>query len=209
MSKLYIPPALQAEIGSKLNIQSKKISKAEKSSSVENLSEKSKESDLSANEQKKIDQVIRNRMSAQISHDKKKQYLQQLEEENQYLKQERVFMVEKIQRLETGYMQILKENEMLKSNGGFICQNCGCTGEYRNASENGVPVGTDESVISSPVLLRDENKKGFFGFSYTFTTLLCLIFIMNGGTNVKSGIIYAYYSLFNITRRWKCSCNKL
>lgn len=187
LSKLYIPPALQGEIGSKLNIQSKKITKAEKSLSPENLSDGSKES----KEQKKADQVIRNRMSAQISRDKKKVYLQQLEGENQYLKQERIFMVEKIQRLETAYVQILKENEVLKSNGGFICQNCGCTAtEFKNTMENAMPVVQDESAISSPVLQRDGNKKGFFGFSYAFTTLLCLVFVMTGGTTTQPGKIY-------------------
>ncbi|OMJ88932.1 hypothetical protein SteCoe_9041 [Stentor coeruleus] len=65
-------------------------------------------SDLTEGEKKKIKQIIRNRISAQQSRDKKKAYIKEIEAENQELKQQTSNLKYKIQQLH-------RENQYLKN----------------------------------------------------------------------------------------------
>lgn len=177
LSKLYIPPALQGELGPKLNVQSKKIAKQAK------VAEEPQETA----DQKKMSQMLKNRMSAQNSRDKKKVYVQQLEAENEFLKQEKMLMLDKIQRLESGYMQVLKENEMLKNSGSYICGQCGCTAGFENNHDSQVPIPGSESSVSDPIAQRVSSRGGVFGFAYTFTTVILLIFMMGSSEGEDKG----------------------
>lgn len=64
--------------------------------------------DLTENEKKKLKQVIRNRISAQQSRDRKKVYIKEIEQENQALKQQASSLKHKIQTLN-------QENQYLKN----------------------------------------------------------------------------------------------
>lgn len=81
--------------------------------------------------QKKMLKMIKNRVSAQNSRDKKKVYMQQLEEmnqayveENSMLQQEKNLLLEKLEKLEADYALLLKENEAMKH--GAINMNLQC-----------------------------------------------------------------------------------
>mmetsp|Transcript_33025 Transcript_33025/g.29932 ORF Transcript_33025/g.29932 Transcript_33025/m.29932 type:complete len:87 (-) Transcript_33025:1231-1491(-) len=76
--------------------------------------------------------MIRNRISAQNSRDRKKAYLSQLEnikehlaEENKKMNQENSHLLEEIKKLEEAHARAVQENEELKKSLNFVCNFCG------------------------------------------------------------------------------------
>lgn len=144
--------------------------------------------DLDDNTKKKMIQMIRNRVSAQSSRDKKKMYVTQLEEardeleeENFNLRRDRSLLGNKIKDLESERDMLAEEVESLKKGANYLCSKCGCTLECEPAPELQSMESTDSSA-SSPAIHRGHSRsKNFFGFSLGFAAIMCVLFIMNGG----------------------------
>ncbi len=80
---------------------------------------------------KKVMQMIRNRISAQNSRDRKKKYVYQLEhiqnqliEETSIIKQDKMNLIKQIKALEQAQEQLLCQNKLLKEGKAISCSNC-------------------------------------------------------------------------------------
>jgi hypothetical protein len=139
--------------------------------------------DLDDQTKKKMIQVMRNRVSAQTSRDKKKVYVNQLEDmknaladENSKLSKEKADLAEKLKKIEREREALRQEVEMLKNRG---CSKCGSTMEYQSPASTMNQETTEESASnsSSPLLYRDTSRRGgFFGFGVAFAAFLCFLF---------------------------------
>lgn len=150
--------------------------------------------ELDDNTKKKMIQMIRNRVSAQSSRDKKKMYVQQLEEvrddleqENLLLTRDKSILCNRIKDLERERDVLAEEVESLKKGANYLCSKCGCTLECEPAPELQAMESTDSSASSPVALHRGHSRsKNFFGFSLGFAAIMCILFIMNGGMGVSN-----------------------
>ena len=151
--------------------------------------------DLDENKKKKMTQMIRNRISAQNSRDRKKNYIVQLEEinqqlvqENTILAQERVVLLDKIRVCEEREAILLQENEILRQDN--TCSSSrglpnNLAEEYnQNLPEESVQVTEENflggfSNLSSPILNRFPSGARGFATFFTFAAILSLIAVMN------------------------------
>lgn len=148
--------------------------------------------DMNLDEQskKKQKQMMRNRISAQNSRDRKKAYAQQLEqineqlvEENSNLRREKQVLLEEISQLKYSESQLLNENQTLKSS---MCANCrqssnqGFTLNHEdteNLIDYGAPAG-GFSGLASPILSRFPSGRGIISF-LTFAAFVSCVVVMN------------------------------
>jgi len=148
-----------------------------------NLDEKTK---------KRMVQMVRNRISAQNSRDRKKVHMMKLEDINTKLVQEkdalikeRTNLIDEMQRLQQANHALYEENQTLKN--GNICSLCrrAQNGEtYQNEDENQI-ASTEDSLtggfsgLNSPVLQRfASGGRGFMTF-FAFAAFVSLIVVMN------------------------------
>ena len=192
---------------SKINPESKRINKREKAkerkkakkTSTEVLLQKAdpkhipkemENPNLDSDTRKKMVQMIRNRISAQNSRDRKKFYIQQLEEirdllteENSMLTSDKKTLLDKMQKMELDHEILIQEISTLKKNLPPVCSSCGFTMDYssRNQETTEDNSSRDRSSNSSPFIERAPSRtgRGFFGFSMAFTALLCLFFVLS------------------------------
>lgn len=160
-----------------------------------NLDEKTK---------KKMIQMVRNRISAQNSRDRKKVFMQQIEDVNvklmdeiTTLKAEKDTLMNEITRLQQSEAQLILENQTLRNNNGNnsnnMCSSCRRTlqeedplyiDEFNNNNNNQQQnlddnLGDNFSTLSSPILSRfASNGRGLFTF-FTFAALVCIILVLN------------------------------
>jgi len=140
--------------------------------------------DLDEKTRKKMIQMIRNRVSAQTSRDRKKAYINQVEEvkeklssDNNKLTKENALLLERIKKLE-------QENEALKRNAGSLCAKCGYTLECEespNTNQETDDNSLGRSNTSSPIR-RGGSRGGLFKFSMAFAAIVCFLLMMNGGS---------------------------
>lgn len=141
--------------------------------------------------QKKMLKMIKNRVSAQNSRDKKKVQMLELEdknnayaEENRMLHQERNILLEKLEKLEADYALLRKENESMRHSSINMAYKCGSTVEYEPTTPTNVntDAAADElSDHSSPSTTNSSNSGGFSIMSVAFAALLCFLFVITGG----------------------------
>jgi len=143
---------------------------------------------------KKMIQMIRNRISAQNSRDRKKFQMQKLEdintgimEENTNLLREKAALLNEIAKMQENERKLYKEIENLRQS--TVCSSCGRAqnGDFTHnmdeaqqysTEEEGLPIG-GLSNLSSPLLTRfASGGKGFLAF-FAFTCFLSLIVVMN------------------------------
>ncbi len=133
---------------------------------------------------KKMIQMIRNRVSAQTSRDKKKAYMAQVEENKKELENENIklahensYLLERVKTLEA-------ENAALKRGSDSYCSKCGFTleNEMPNSNPETEDSSLEQSNVSSPTLRRGSSRRGFFGFSMAFAAIFCVLLFMNGGS---------------------------
>jgi hypothetical protein len=145
---------------------------------------------------KKMIQMVRNRISAQNSRDRKKMFMNQLEDVNAKLREEisslnndKAILMNQVGRLQEDQNRLLHENEALKQNQ--ICPSCRRlqNGEIGQNEDEIFQPSTEESLqggglstLSSPILSRfSSNTRGFFGFAFTLATIMGIaILVMNG-----------------------------
>ena len=151
---------------------------------------------------KKMIQMVRNRISAQNSRDRKKVFMQQMEEVNTRLmdeittlKAEKTTLMNEITRLQQSEAQLILQNQTLRNNSestnNNMCSSC------RRALHEEDPLYIDDynnnqqqqtlednfnenfSTLSSPILSRfASNGRGLFTF-FTFAALVCIILVLN------------------------------
>jgi len=136
-----------------------------------NLDERSK---------KKMIQMVRNRISAQNSRDRKKNHLSKIEEQNRLLEEhnksllnEKYALVQEINGLKEANNRLYQENQSLRQNSS--CSSCGGSKDdkydlekdnvyIQDSNEEGIPMG-GFSGLTSPRLARFSSAgKGFLGF---------------------------------------------
>lgn len=149
---------------------------------------------------KKMVQMVRNRISAQNSRDRKKIFMQQIEDVNAKLndeittlKAEKITLMNEITRLQQSEAQLIIENQTLRNNlenNNNICSSCKrglnqddplYIDEYNNNIQQPEEDNTLENfgTLSSPILSRfSSNGRGLFTF-FTFAALVCVILVMN------------------------------
>lgn len=148
-----------------------------------NLDEKTK---------KKMIQMVRNRISAQNSRDRKKTHMLKLEDinhklmsEKDALMKERTVLLDEIQRLQQANNALYEENQTLKNgNVCSICRRTHSTEPGQNEDDHQLP-STEESLqggfsgLNSPVLQRfASGGRGFMTF-FAFAALVSLVVVMN------------------------------
>jgi hypothetical protein len=134
--------------------------------------------DLDDKTRKKMIQMIRNRVSAQNSRDRKKVYLQQLEETNNQLteetvrlEKEKVVLMNKLKEAELTCQKFREENETLKRKN--LCIKCGCTLDIQSPNSS-------SSEENSPILRRSHAGGNFFGLGMSFAFIFCILLVFNG-----------------------------
>lgn len=152
---------------------------------------------LDEHTKKKMIQMIRNRVSAQASRDKKKVYLQQLEHDNNRLYKENNLLSNKnaelnnrLKSLEISYAQIAQENQELKKMFSHLtCHNCGTAQiitpnvEYPSTDERDETL-SQSSVTSITRVSRFGFRSGFFNVAMTFATILSLVLMVFMGNGI-------------------------
>ncbi len=143
-----------------------------------NLDEKTK---------KKMVQMVRNRISAQNSRDRKKNHMMKLEDinnslttERNTLLKERTNLLGEIQRLHQVNNQLVEEVQVLKRSA-----TCSMCGRSQPSDEENQPLSTEDSQgggfsgLNSPVLSRfTSGGRGFLTF-FAFAALVSMVVVMN------------------------------
>lgn len=142
---------------------------------------------------KKMVQMIRNRISAQNSRDRKKNYVVQLEysknrlsDENEKLINDKNKLMKEIKKLEQSQATMLKENQMLKNNKTSQCTLC-----------RGVAKGQEKSILSTEAFAKNIEEfaslilskaqscqnKNLFNDIFSFATFISFLFLSNQQKN--------------------------
>ena len=137
--------------------------------------------------------MIRNRISAQNSRDRKKNYVVQLEysknrlaEENDKLVNDKNKLMKEIKKLEESQATMLKENQMLKNNKIAQCSLC-----------RGVAKGQEKSFLSTEAFAKNIEElaslilskaqscpnKNLFNDIFSFATFISFLFLSNQQKN--------------------------
>jgi len=148
---------------------------------------------------KKMVQMIRNRISAQNSRDRKKKYVVQLEqvknqlfEENSSLKKDTMQLQNEINRLKEIQNRMMKENEMMRENKKVLnCENC--SGNLEKGSMKEESFVFNESVenklegLATLIYSQVPNcNKKLFKDILTFATFISFFFVSNMGNQRHS-----------------------
>jgi len=158
--------------------------------------------DLDEKTRKKMIQMIRNRISAQNSRDRKKAYVQQLEGEKKaiqdqvrQLTQEKDALLQEYRKLEESHARLLKENEDLKKNKNFACIHCGKLQDTDIESQNNSEDTFEDNLsLPSPTRYSSGYNRTFFNYAFAFATILSCVMIMhiqNQGSLPVQGRLYS------------------
>lgn len=144
-----------------------------------NLDEKAK---------KKMLQMIRNRISAQNSRDRKKNLIEHLENQSRALSEENLELKTKVRRLEEENANLRHENQEIKKALNNMCslgkdQNFSSDifAEPFNQSSNPSTDSPTTSGNSSPVFRKMMRSGGFMKYSLALATIFAVV--MYGGMN--------------------------
>ena len=159
---------------------------------------------------RKLKQMIRNRISAQNSRDRKKAYINNLEKNSQHLKMRNTQLLNEITALREANKLLHNEKEDLKKNSkkatGF-CSHCGYPNLSQNLTDEHISIpkidmddtefecGRD-SGANSPVFSRllNGSPRSFLSYMLTVATVLSLVLILNtDNTNDSKDIIPKFY----------------
>jgi len=151
--------------------------------------------------QKKMVQMIRNRISAQNSRDRRKAQLKALEDgkdemsvQNKRLWDEKKGLLKEIKKLEQSNQKLLEEKERLlkkKKKGSFTCVNCSGKGAAK-AAQAGFSLGDLESLWKNMETMGLVGQEDYFrlseeqkeiGYSIGMTLGMAMMECMKGGPN--------------------------
>ncbi len=143
--------------------------------------------DLDEKTRKKMIQMIRNRISAQSSRDKKKAYMMHLEEvknllieEKERTVQEKEQLMKQLHKLEKAQKKLKSENVELMKNSNKTCGNCG----EDKFDQDSKSVGESFSNLLSRLTGLDLNKipdgnSKVFKRTMTLATMISIMMVMN------------------------------
>ena len=159
---------------------------------------------------KKLKQMIRNRISAQNSRDRKKTYINNLEKNSQYLKMQNTQLLNEIIALKEANKLLNNDKEelkkLLKKQAGF-CSHCGYSSLSPNLTDDHISIPTTnmddtefecerENGVNSPVFSRllNGSPRSFLSYMLTVATVLSLVLILNtSNTNEPQDIMSKFY----------------
>jgi len=143
---------------------------------------------------KKMVQMIRNRISAQNSRDRKKNYVVQLEysknrlsDENEKLINDKNKLMKEIKKLEESQATMLKENQMLRNNKISQCSLCkGVTkGQQEKSILSTEAFAKNIEDLASLILSKAQScqNKNLFNDIFSFATFVSFLFLSNQQKN--------------------------
>ena len=151
---------------------------------------------------KKLKQMIRNRISAQNSRDRKKSYVTDLQNNNQYLIMQNTQLLNEIKALKEVNKLLNNEKEELKKaldKGNSFCSHCGYFGLPPNSTDEHINIPTlnidqtefdytRDNGLHSPRLSRlfGGSSKSFLSYMLTIATILSLVLVMNTTNSTES-----------------------
>jgi len=138
-------------------------------------------------------QMIRNRISAQNSRDRKKNYVVQLEysknriaDENEKLINDKNKLMKEIKKLEESQAAMLKENQMLKNNKIAQCSLCrGVAKGQEKSSLSTEAFAKNIEDLASMILSKAQScpNKNLFNDIFSFATFISFLFLSNQQKN--------------------------
>ncbi len=149
--------------------------------------------DLDGKSKRKMVQMIRNRISAQNSRDRKKAYMVQLEdaknalaEQNNKLAAEKGNLLKQLKKLEKTQRKLQQENHGLKKCWEENCQKCGQNKKF-HAMEEEHEEEKDPSTLSKifdkftqPIMNKlPEGQKAYNKKTMTLATIISIVMVMN------------------------------
>lgn len=167
---------------------------------------------LSAGARKKMLIKIRNRAAAQTSRDKKKAYVNQLEDAKNQIIQENKQLKEENRELTSGWGKMEEEIHMLRNElqaykmreQEMTCMHCGrkqveeenLMPNYNNNTSTENSSGGLESPLSSPLLTRCSPKggsnKGFYFFMFAFAAIVMTVFTLQVYGGAQTGLVPSF-----------------
>lgn len=135
---------------------------------------------------KKMMQMIRNRVSAQTSRERKKEQFDKLEMERNVVSEENRLLKMEIERLRNDNKVLTKENTIQKGLLASLGQNYDQSLQNNNILQNGFFDSTDNATLNasdspvtsgfdSPVIRRSFKPGGFMKYSLAFVAMLAVI----------------------------------
>jgi hypothetical protein len=150
---------------------------------------------------KKMIQMIRNRISAQNSRDRKKAYMHELEilkqrlhEENRRVNNERDEVLKQFRELQEANLRLLQENEELRKKQFESCLHCGKSQVASSPSDGNSGASTDdfsmETIsLSSPTnFTRTSHMKNPMHFMFALATILACVMVNANNTQPSLGL---------------------
>lgn len=158
---------------------------------------------------KKLKQMIRNRISAQNSRDRKKQYINNLEKGNQLLKMQNNQLLHELASLKESNKLLQQETDNLKKSlqqQKDFCPHCGHSSilspsQISSTESISIPHSDDPEIerillsrevgATSPTFARmfGGTSRSFFSYALTFTTILSLVLLFNVNNSMDQATI--------------------
>jgi len=166
--------------------------------------------DTDSKTKKKMIQMIRNRISAQNSRDRKKAYLSQLEDAKNQLytetlkaSQEKNYLMNEINKMKEQNAKLLKENHKLKKIEDLDCGNChqGFRPNDQEIQNQTIEELTQNIINSSDSKTSNmlAKNKGLFKNTFSFALSLSIILLTKfnqQNTNSKTFIFLLIFNTF-------------
>jgi len=147
--------------------------------------------DLDEKTRRKMIQMIRNRISAQSSRDRKKAYMMQLEdvkamlsEENVKLGTEKENLMKQLKRLEKTQKKLQSENQQLRKNKDLTCEKCG-QDKCRQNDQKGEGCSQESfskmlsTLTGADMSKLSEGNNKFYKRTMTLATMISIMMVMN------------------------------
>lgn len=158
---------------------------------------------------KKLKQMIRNRISAQNSRDRKKQYIGNLEKNNKLLKMQNAQLLHELTTLKESNKLFHQETENLKKalqQQKDFCSHCGHSNilsPSQNSSDESIHIPQSDDIDLDRLTLIRENSahsptfsrmfggasRSFFSYTLTFATILSLVLLFNVNNSIDQQTI--------------------
>jgi len=165
--------------------------------------------DLDEKTRRKMVQMIRNRISAQSSRDRKKAYMMQLEdakallaEENSKICQEKESLMKQLKKLEKTQRKLQSENQELKKNMEKTCQKCGqskCNPTNKDQCSNESFSQMLSTLTGNDMMKFSEGNKSYKK-AMTLATMISIMMVMNivqqGNSSLMQGLNYLRIVVF-------------
>jgi hypothetical protein len=202
----------------------KPSSKSENDEQTEALLAELNNPNLDEKSSKKLKQMIRNRISAQNSRDRKKAYVSNMEKNTNFLKMQNTQLIQEITILKEANKLLISEKEEMKKklqNDNSFCPHCRHNGilspsTNTHSSDEALPIPSEEIHFDdyitrgdggSPLFNRFFSGRSFLSYTLTVATVLSLVLLVNVSApngqaelaNMKTNKFWVQSPMQNIT----------